>query len=224
MMLSQVLLDAGTFALEELQHIGMLTIGSLAGLGLVRTRPLLIKARHAIGDHHEDGLHDGAVVLLLEDMTCLDVHSSHTDQQVNEGDLVGPSGLEVHIELIVGGHDHRGIDDVGEEVVQDAAVVGPGRTLVGIREALQQLWVVMGVDLLVAAAGLCWASPEGGLDDLLEGDDALLERLLVFVHERRLAGCCERSSVECLDRPSRGVRPSRAAGAWLAVIQARFLL
>jgi len=73
--------------------------------------------------------------------------------------------------------------------VQDATAVRPGRAGVGFSEALQQPWVVLGVDLVVAGAGLRWATPEGGLDDLLEGDNTLLERLLIFIDERGLAGC-----------------------------------
>ena len=84
----------------------------------------MIKAGHAVGDHHEDGFHDGPVVLFLEDVARLDVHSGHPDQQVDEGNLVGPGRLELHVQFIVGGHDHRGLDGVGEVVVHDAAVVG----------------------------------------------------------------------------------------------------
>jgi hypothetical protein len=106
----QVFLDAGAFAVEELQRIGTLALGPLTCLGLVVARPLMIKAGHAVGDHHEDGFHDGPVVLFLEDLARLDVHSGHPDQQVDEGNLVGPGRLELHVQFIVGGHDHCGID------------------------------------------------------------------------------------------------------------------
>jgi hypothetical protein len=139
--------------MEELQRLGLFALSPLACLGLVVARPLMIKARHAVGDDHEDGFHDGAVVLFLKDMAGLDVHAGHPDQQVDEGNFAGPGRLELHVEFIVGGHDHRGIDVVGEVVVQDAAVVGPRWAPVGLSEALQQPRVVLGVDQLVAAGG-----------------------------------------------------------------------
>jgi len=66
----------------------------------------VIKARQAVGDDHEDGFHDGAVVLFLEDMAGLDVDPGHPDQQVDEGNLVGSGRFELHVQLIVGGHDY----------------------------------------------------------------------------------------------------------------------
>ena len=106
----QVFLDAGAFAVEKLQRLGPLALGPLTCLGLVVARPLMVKAGHAVGDHREDGFHDGPVVLFLEDMARLNVHSGHPDQQVDEGNLVGPGRLELHVQFIVGGHDHCGID------------------------------------------------------------------------------------------------------------------
>jgi len=78
----------------------------------------VIKARQAVGDDHEDGFHDGAVVLFLEDMAGLDVDPGHPDQQVDEGNLVGSGRFELHVQLIVGGHDYRGVNVVSEVATQ----------------------------------------------------------------------------------------------------------
>jgi len=147
----------------------------------------MIKARQAVGDDHEDGFHDGAVVLFLEDMAGLDVDSGHPDQQVDKGNLIGPGRFELHVQLVVGGHDHRGVDVVGEVVVQDAAAARPGRTDVGVSEALQQLGVIAGVDGSAGAIGSGRSAPEGGLDNLLEGDRILFEGRLVLLKQGRPA-------------------------------------